>query len=335
MLYVSFANAQILVRLSRPSLAQQYPLPRDAPDISPLASLAYPADSSDKEFMLNSNVRHTLCFKYIPIAQLIQLSLPRGFGSAHVGEAFSCTLCANNEVFPTNTNRRVSSIRIVAEMQTPTQSVPLELQSASADEDSPDAPSEPGASIQKILTFDLKEEGSHVLAVNVSYVETIAQASGMIPISRPRSFRKLYQFVAQPCLSVRTKATELPSLTNAISSVPLLRFALEAQLENVGDAAIVLEAAKLLPNPPFKTTSLNWDSELALSENPKLAPRDVIQVAFLVEQQLGSNNGSDELKSSLKRDGRAMLGQLAIEWRGSMGDRGFLSTGNLMSRRKP
>lgn len=307
-----------VLRLSRPSLAQQYPLPRDAPDISPLASLAYPADSSDKEFMLNSN-----------------LSLPRGFGSAHVGEAFSCTLCANNEVFPTNTNRRVSSIRIVAEMQTPTQSVPLELQSASADEDSPDAPSEPGASIQKILTFDLKEEGSHVLAVNVSYVETIAQASGMIPISRPRSFRKLYQFVAQPCLSVRTKATELPSLTNAISSVPLLRFALEAQLENVGDAAIVLEAAKLLPNPPFKTTSLNWDSELALSENPKLAPRDVIQVAFLVEQQLGSNNGSDELKSSLKRDGRAMLGQLAIEWRGSMGDRGFLSTGNLMSRRKP
>ena len=173
-----------------------------------------------------------------------------------------------------------------------------------------------------------------MLAVNVSYVETVNQASGMIPTTRPRSFRKLYQFMAQPCLSVRTKATELPSTTNPISSIPVLRFALEAQLENVGEGAIVLEAATLLPKPPFKATSLNWDSVLAPSENPKLAPRDVMQVAFLIEQDSSSENASNELKDSLKRDGRAMLGQLAIEWRSSMGDRGFLSTGNLMSRRK-
>jgi hypothetical protein len=219
-------------------------------------------------------------------------------------------------------------------MQTPTQSVPLDLQSASMNENPLDAPSQPGSSIQRIVSFDLKEEGSHVLAVNVSYIETINQAAGMIPTTRPRSFRKLYQFVAQPCLSVRTKATELPSLPSSSSSTPSLRFALEAQLENVGDGTIVLEAAKLLPKAPFKATSLNWDSEIAPAENPKLVPRDVMQVAFLVEQDTSSNDGSEELKASMKRDGRAMLGQLAIEWRGSMGDRGFLSTGNLMSRRK-
>jgi hypothetical protein len=218
-------------------------------------------------------------------------------------------------------------------MQTPTQSVSLDLQSASTAETAPDAPSEPGSSLQRTVTFDLKEEGSHVLAVNVSYVETISQASGMIPATRSRSFRKLYQFVAQPCLSVRTKATELPSTARPNSTLPL-RYALEAQLENVGDGSIVLEVAKLLPKAPFKVMSLNWDSDLTPAENPKLAPRDVMQVAFLVEQDMSSNDGSNELSASLKRDGRAMLGQLAIEWRGSMGDRGFLSTGNLMSRRK-
>lgn len=251
-----------------------------------------------------------------------------------MGEAFSCTLCANNEILPSNTTRTVSSIQIVAEMQTPTQSVPLELQSASTDETPSDAVSQPGSSLQRTVTFDLKEEGSHVLAVNVSYIETNVQAAGMIPATRSRSFRKLYQFAAQPCLSVRTKATELPSTADSTSSVPTLRFALEAQLENVGDGSIVLEVAKLLPKPPFKAMSLNWDSDLTLAENPKLAPRDVMQVAFLVEKDIRSEEGSDELTASLKRDGRAMLGQLAIEWRGSMGDRGFLSTGNLMSRKK-
>lgn len=264
----------------------------------------------------------------------MKLSLPRGFGSAHVGESFACTLCANNEILPSNTTRTVSSIRIVAEMQTPTQSVPLDLRSAPMEESPLDSPSQPGSSIQRIVSFDLKEEGSHVLAVNVSYTETINQAAGMIPTTRPRSFRKLYQFVAQPCLSVRTKATELPSMPTSTSSTSSLRFALEAQLENVSDGTIVLEAAKLLPKSPFKATSLNWDSELAPAENPKLAPRDVMQIAFLVEQDTSSNEGLDELKASMKREGRAMLGQLAIEWRGSMGDRGFLSTGNLMSRRK-
>src|SRR5947207_5114468 len=43
-------------RLSRPSLAQQYPLPRKTPRISPLASLAFPAKSSDQEFILGANV---------------------------------------------------------------------------------------------------------------------------------------------------------------------------------------------------------------------------------------------------------------------------------------
>lgn len=132
-------------------------------------------------------------------------------------------------------------------MQTPSQIAPLEL-----------TPSDDAGSLgdtrsaQKIVRFDLKEEGNHVLAVSVSYTETL-MAPNMETVGgvqaasgRVRTFRKLYQFIAQPCLSVRTKSTELipQEIDNRhlgpYGKTRLLRFALEAQLENVGDGPIVL-----------------------------------------------------------------------------------------------
>lgn len=89
--------------------------------------------------------------------------------------------------------------------------------------------------------------------------------------------------------------------------------------------------------PPFKSTSVNWDiSEpgKAKRDCPILDPRDVFQVAFLVEQEEGQKDGLETLQKDMKREGRTTLGQLSIEWRGAMGDRGFLTTGNLLSRRR-
>jgi hypothetical protein len=104
-----------------------------------------------------------------------------------------------------------------------------------------------GESLQKIVKFDLKEEGNHVLAVSVSYTETKIGSDSQAASGRVRTFRKLYQFVAQPCLSVRTKASELPPLEvdnkslGPYGKTKLLRFALEAQLENVGEGAVVIK----------------------------------------------------------------------------------------------
>ncbi|OCT46178.1 DUF974 domain protein [Cladophialophora carrionii] len=288
--------------------------------VSLKASLAYPAETADQEFVLSSS-----------------LGLPPSFGSAHVGETFSCALCANNELRPEQTLKTVSGTRILAEMQTPSQAVPLELHAAEgiADED------RPGSALQRIIRFDLKEEGNHVLAVNVSYTETTGD--GQATSGRVRSFRKLYQFLAQPCLSVRTKATELETAEivdktyGPYGRTALLRYVLEAQLENVSDAGVVLEETRLQSRPPFKSTSLNWDAEEGIEdggERPLLKPRDVIQVAFLVEQQEGVSDGLEDVKNSLRRDGRAVLGQLAIQWRTTMGERGALSTGNLLTRRR-
>lgn len=263
-----------------------------------------------------------------------------------------------------DTGRSVTSVRIVAEMQTPSSVASLELEPSGDSAQTNGL--QIGESLQKIVRYDLKEEGNHILAVSVSYSETRIGQGSQAASGRVRTFRKLYQFVAQPCLSVRTKASELPPLEvdnkslGPYGKTRLLRFALEAQLENVGDGTVVVKVSKcpvgqkvpvstrreplglrnpqqqtrLSPKPPFKSQSLNWDAlDEGASEPPTLSPRDVLQIAFLVEQEDGLQEGLETLQKDLRRDGRATLGQLSIEWRGAMGDKGFLTTGNLMSRK--
>lgn len=66
---------------------------------------------------------------------------------------------------------------------------------------------------------------------------------------------------------------------------------------------------------------------------PILNPHDVIQVAFLLEQQAGADEANDETGKHPPEDARKILGQLAIQWRSALGDRGSLTTGLLTSRR--
>lgn len=160
------------------------------------------------------------------------LNLPEAFGSAYVGETFSCTLCANNELDASDTNRAVSGVKIQGDMQTPSNPTGSPLDLAGSLEDGNDTASPgPGESLQRILKFELKEDGNHVLAVTVTYTET-ALGDGRAASGRVRTFRKLYQFVAQQLLSVRTKAGELTQQGGPS------KYLLEAQLENMGEAAV-------------------------------------------------------------------------------------------------
>ncbi|KAF3034256.1 hypothetical protein E8E12_006149 [Didymella heteroderae] len=303
-----------VLRLSRPALATQYPLPNAQElGISSKASLAYPSDANKNDKFILSPA----------------LNLPEAFGSAYVGETFSCTLCANNELLPSDSTRSVSGVRIQGDMQTPSNPTgsPLDLAGADGELDGAVAPA-PGESLQRILRFELKEEGNHVLAVTVTYTET-ALGEGKASGGRVRTFRKLYQFVAQQLLSVRTKAGEL-SKRDGIS-----RYLLEAQLENMGEAAVCLEAVTVNPKPPLMSTSLNWDMPSPGSGHvkaPILTPRDVIQVAFLLDERPDSAESHPEA-SMAADDSKTVLGQLAIQWRSALGDRGSLSTGWLTSRR--
>jgi hypothetical protein len=91
------------------------------------------------------------------------------------------------------------------------------------------------------------------------------------------------------------------------------------------------QVVSLNPKLPLKSTSLNWDLQPAGAAEPSapvLTPHDVIQVAFLLEQEAGVEGSHEETD-----DGRRVLGQLAIQWRSALGDQGSLSTGWLTSRR--
>ncbi len=298
-----------VLRLSRPSLNQNFPLaiPSTDSDLNPKAGLDILEGESDDQYILG------------PL-----LTLPPTFGTAYVGETFSTTVCINNELRP-EADRQLSSIRIGAEMRAPSGTIPLDVMPK--DVSSHDQ-IKPGASLQKIVKFDLREEGPHTLAVNVNYSETTISKDNSASGGRSRSFSKLYQFAARPCLTVRTKISAFPH----DDPLDIKQLALEAQLDNVGDVVVTLNSVNFTPKPAFNAISLNWD---VVQEGPNeerscpvLAPRDVMQVAFLVE--LKESGPARELT----RDGRIVLGQLSIQWKTAMGDTGFLSTGWLTTKRR-
>ncbi|KAI1020823.1 hypothetical protein LB504_011970 [Fusarium proliferatum] len=291
-------------RLSRPSLVTQYPI--DSPSSvgasiksAPIpASLAYHSEaaSNPSPFLLSPAV-----------------NLPVSFGSAYVGETFSCTLCANNEL-PIDAAKNIRDVRIEAEMKTPGMGAVQRLELGPSNDQS-EVDLESGGTLQKVVSFDLKEEGNHVLAVTVSYYEA-TETSG-----RTRTFRKLYQFICKASLIVRTKVGPL----NSNNTQEHGRWVLEAQLENCSEDVVQLEKVVLDTEPGLRYRDCNW--EASGGEKPVLHPGEVEQVCFVVAED-GTESGVE-----VTPDGRIIFGSLGIGWRGEMGNRGYLATGKLGTRR--
>lgn len=295
------------------------------------------------------------------------LNLPLSFGSTYVGEHFSCTLCANHDIIGTDTapsnlqgqgqpqqpkKKRIRDVKIEAEMKTPrgggtiqkleltgrVQSDGLGTEAGgpvgqgAADNRGVDL--EPGETLQRIVGFDLKEEGNYVLAVTVSYYEA-TETSG-----RTRTFRKLYQFICKSSLIVRTKVGVLngglpPTNAGADDKASpdedeaekrlapsRRRWVLEAQLENCSEDIMQLERVLLDLEPRLGYRDCNWDA----NTKPVLQPGEVEQVCFVVEEK------GDGHQLETREDGRIVLGVLGVGWRGEMGNRGFLTTGRLAMR---
>lgn len=219
-------------------------------------------------------------------------------------------------------------------MKIPSSAIPIVLSfSPSSDEnedadtsDNPKVPDEGvdlarGESLQRIVSFMLKEEGSHVLAVTVTYTEK-TPTSG-----RVRTFRKLYQFVCKGCMVVRTKTGLLAPSPASLKKKggQGRRWALEAQLENTSEEILTLEKVVLDCREGLGCVGLNWDDGGEGDvERPVLMPGDVQQVAFVVWEVEG--------KKAEEIDGRVGFGSISMAWRGPMGNRGVLSTGGLSAK---
>jgi hypothetical protein len=272
----------------------------------PLSSNATPSAPVPASLAYRPNVEtSTAPFLLSPI-----LNLPVSFGSAYVGETFSCTLCANNDL-PNDSSKRIRDVRIEAEMKTPGFGSAQKLELNPAGPESTDL--QPSETLQRVVSFDLKEEGNYVLAVTVSYYEA-AETSG-----RTRTFRKLYQFICKASLIVRTKIGPLDR-----SADDRQRWVLEAQLENCSDDTVQLERVVMDTPEGLDYRDCNW--EVSGSAKPVLHPGEVEQVCFVVEETSGGSS------AGATSDGRVAFGVLGIGWRGEMGNRGFLSTGKLAAR---
>ncbi|KAG4217451.1 hypothetical protein PC116_g34068, partial [Phytophthora cactorum] len=192
---------------------------------------------------------------------------------AAAGVSASGNLAPTSPANPPIKRKFTRDVRIEAEMKTPGSSAALKLPLLGANGvvvEHPDSNNnndngaakghnhakggvdlEPGDTLQRIVNFDLKEEGNHVLAVTVSYYEA-TETSG-----RTRTFRKLYQFICKGSLIVRTKVGALlPPPPLPSESDDLLekegkkrgkgkgqdrrRWVMEAQLENCSEDVMQL-----------------------------------------------------------------------------------------------
>ena len=129
-----------------------------------------------------------------------------------------------------------------------------------------------------------------------------------------------------------------PSVLHALlaDSTPTFHNTSPYSRKHVKMVANTEQAVTVNPKPPLVSASLSWDMPSPGSgqiKAPILTPRDVIQVAFLLDEQPHASESRDEAATAADDDSRKVLGQLAIQWRSALGDRGSLSTGWLTSRR--
>ena len=226
-----------------------------------------------------------------------------------------------------------------------------------------------GTSLQKILSFDLKEEGNHVLAVTVSYYEA-SELSG-----RTRTFRKLYQFACKSSLIVRTKVSALPAAPAAPTAAggrgergervrseekeeeeeekekeekeekeeekekeekkhgQRRRWVLEAQLENCSEEGILLESVGLELEKGLGYEDCNdWEGGPGNSAGGLAEGRRRPLLQPGETEQVCFVVEEEGVAAAQEVEGRVVFGVLQIGWRSEMGNRGFLSTGKLGTR---
>lgn len=168
-----------------------------------------------------------------------------------------------------------------------------------------------GQSIQVLVKHTLFTAGTHTLAVTVTYNEATSEEH-----KTQRTFRKVYQFLAQRGLDVKTKVTDVSSGEPGNG-----HFIVEAKIENLTDQAVLLDSAVLEPGQNFTNVTPGIHTESSM-----LAPGDVMQSAFVVVQEKQDALIPEE-------HGRVTVGRLGVAWRIANGRARIHQTDWLTARR--
>lgn len=289
-----------VMRLTRPSFA----FTSSTQNFSSLAS-EYSTPESSKTFC-----EDLLGYSSSNAILSSTLTLPQSFGSIYLGETFVCYVSLHNDSTDT-----CDSLNLRCDLQTASQRLPL-LQPQSESEVMNEQ-LVPGASIDHVLSHEVKECGTHILVCEVSYN---APSRGKL------NFRKYFKFQVAKPLDVKTK------FYNAESDDVFL----EAQVQNVTAGPLCLEKVGLEPSPMFGVMPLNHipnadagkkgdtgEKRLVFGQVNFLQPQDSRQYLFCLTPRSDLRLTYKQLK------GTTNIGKLDIIWRTNLGDRGRLQTSQL------
>ncbi|XP_002166018.3 trafficking protein particle complex subunit 13 isoform X1 [Hydra vulgaris] len=223
------------------------------------------------------------------------LSLPQAFGSIYLGETFSCYISILND-----SNQCCKDISVKTDMQTATQRFQLTAFK-------PKDMLSPDQSVDDVISYEVKELGTHILICAVTYSSQSGEKLYM---------RRFYKFQVLKPLEVKTK------FYNGQNDLVFL----EAQVQNITTSNMCMEQVTLEPSQYYHVQSLNFlpkDNKLdGVYGCSYMNPMDTRQYLFKL---LPKCDDSKEMRTKPPLS----IGKLDIVWRTNFGETGRLQTSQL------
>lgn len=242
------------------------------------------------------------------------VTLPQSFGSIFLGETFTSYVIAHNE-----SKEKVTNIVVKAELQMKSADKARTMVLLSSADKPATAELTPGASVDDIVSHEVKQLGVHILVCSVWYNTTQDER---------KFFRKFFRFEVEKPLDIKTK------VYNDENEIYL-----EAQVQNIMSTPMFLHRVQLQAAAAYIATDLN---EINTGDGGGAAVATTPPAASLGERQYLNSKDTrqylfkltpkDENDPSLRTN--TALGKLDVMWRTNFGEQGRLQTSQL-SRKTP
>lgn len=227
------------------------------------------------------------------------LLLPQAFGSIYLGETFSCYVSILNE-----SNQVTKDVALKTDIQTSSQRFQL---TASKPKDV----LAPDQSQDEVLSYEVKELGTHILICCVNYTS---------PTKEKLLMRRFYKFQVLKPLEVKTKFYDGENGT----------VFLEAQVQNITTNPICMDHVTLDPSAYYTVCPLNTFS---MKNGDDTKDGDIFGSSYInpsdMRQYLYKLTPLKESLRELRSKPMSPIGKLDIVWRTNFGEIGRLQTSQL------